>query len=665
MRALRNYADSRLGRWSALGIRLAVFAMGVGFSAALLANAVRTSGKGPVARYRFDEGSGRSVSDSSGHHLGGRIIGPAAWTKGIRGHALLFDGSNRVSIPSSAPLDLTRQVTVTAWVRGAGEKFRIVRLPSSYPSLRGPYFQVCGDTIYFAANIDRASSENPTLSRDSTLKGHPGFPWNDWQLWTGSLDISLTGYRDTPRTWWPLTGLEPKLQVVGHRIYYEYFGQDSHRVWQIWTAQSNTDGSDWHSTQRTHKKEGYRVEQEGNLQVAGTHIYYGWPEKDAKDQWQLWTATSNLDGSHFRATQRTTKGGWIPNIQVVRDKIFYMYPTFRYGNNHSVAHSCNETLFFASSDIDGSNWKVMRAIPHICMLPGGWGSFQVSSGRIYFAFSQSLGDRGGYLFTGSMNADGGGFHAVQRTFGDNAAGPVHNSLQVIGNEVDYTFLLLPTTKSVQELYDEAASLRRLGRTGIQVWTAEANLDGSDWKATQRTSGRRDIYPGYRGLDVVGAKAYIAAMESPHYPEDPVRMYPLMATFGSNIVSKGGAFGMGMTDTGVLRAFINVGDDDRFHAGAPADTAGAIADYPLDNSWHFAAMTYDGATLKLYVDGQLKASAPYVAAIPSNPFPLLVGDGFNGTIDEVSVYDYALTPSAISELYGSVHPLGVPTKRGGE
>ncbi len=663
MKASGNYAPNRLGQWSTLAIRLAVFAIGLELSIALLAVAVHTSGKGPVARYRFDEGSGQTVSDSSGHHHGGRIIGSATWTKGIRGEALLFDGSNRVSIPSSPPFNLTRQVTVTAWVRGTGEKFRIVRLPSSYPSLRGPYFQVCGETIYFAANIDRASSENPALSRDTTLKGHPGFPWNDWQLWTGSLDINLTGYRDTPRTWWPLTGLEPKLQVVGNRAYYEYFGQDPHRVWQIWTAQSNTDGSDWHSAQRTNKKDGYRVEQEGNLQVVGKQIYYGWPEKDAKDRWQLWTATSDLDGSHFRAVQRTTDGGWIPNLQVVKDKIFYMYPTFHYENNRSVAYSCDDTLFFATSDADGSNWKVLRAIPRVCMLPGGWGSFQVSRGRIYLAFNQGVGDRGGYLFTGFMNADGSGFHAVRRTFGDNPAGPVQSGLQVIGDKVDYTFVLLPTTKSVQELYDQAGSLRGLGESGIQLWTAEANLDGSDWKATQRTSGRRDIFGGYRGIDVVGAKAYIGAMDSPHYPEDPVRMYPMMATFGSNIVSKGGAFGMGLTDTGLLRAFINVGDDYRFQAEAPADPAGAIADYPLDKSWHFVAMTFDGATLNLYVDGQLKASTPYQAAIQPNPFPLVVGDGFNGTIDEVSIYDHALTSKGISELYSSVLRPGLVAKRG--
>ena len=112
---------------------------------------------GPVAKYTFDEGSGSRVADSSGNHNDGAVVGAARWVDGMRGKALLFDGVNRVSIPSSAKLNLTYAATVVAWVRGQGGKFRIVKEPSSYSSVRGPFFQVCGDTIYFATNSDHSS----------------------------------------------------------------------------------------------------------------------------------------------------------------------------------------------------------------------------------------------------------------------------------------------------------------------------------------------------------------------------------------------------------------------------------------------------------------------------------------------------------------------------
>ena len=197
------------------------------------------------------------------------------------------------------------------------------------------------------------------------------------------MDINLTNWHDKQRTKWPYTGLEPKLQVVGGEIYYEYFGQDPSRAWQIWTAQSKTDGSDWKTVQRTFEKEGYRTEQEGNLQVVGGQIYNGWPEKDGKDDWQLWTAISKKDGSDFRPVKRTADSGWIPNLQVAGDRVYYMYPTIRPRMADPSRRSNRDTLLFAVSDKNGDGWRVIREIKNVMLL--GWGAFQVSKGKIYFS----------------------------------------------------------------------------------------------------------------------------------------------------------------------------------------------------------------------------------------------------------------------------------------
>jgi hypothetical protein len=613
-----------------------------------------------VARYHLDEGTGSSIADSSGNKRDAFIVGNVRWTQGIHGKAIVLDGLDRLQVPAAEAFNVGDQVSVSAWIRGHASKFRIDKLPSSYASLRGPYFQVCGDTIYFAANSDHASTENPTLSRDPVLKNHPGFPWNDWHLWTGTIDINLTHYHDTRRTFWPHTAVEPKLQVAGKRIYYEYFGQDESRTWQIYTAQSNLDGSGWKSTQRTFEPDGYRTEQEGNLQVAGKHVYNGWPEKDEKGDWQLWTSISDLDGSNFKAAKRTVDGGWIPNLQVVGGQVFYMYPTLRELAKNNFAGASNEQLYFAVSDRDGNHWRVIHTISHIAYLPSGWGSFQVHDGKIYFEYSQNIGERGGYLFTGSMDLDGGNFHSVQRTSGDDLAGPIHNSIQVLGNKVYYTYNLRHTSKTIPELAKEAMATDR-GRDGLQIWTAESNLDGSDWKATRRTDGSTDIFAGYRGIDLVGGKLYLAAMELPHFPEDPVRMYPMMATAGANIVSKGSAFGIGLTENNEARAFVNGGLDYLATAQAPTSTAGATADFAVDGAWHFLTMTYDGSILKLYVDGRLKTSTPYKEKIMTNPFPLIIGDGFQGAIDEVSIYDRALSASQVRETYENFHRGAVALK----
>src|SRR5262245_33884072 len=72
---------------------------------------------GLVAAYSFSEGSGTSVTDSSGNNHTGTISG-ASWTSSGRfGSALDFDGSQAVvTIPSSASLQLTTGMTLEAWV---------------------------------------------------------------------------------------------------------------------------------------------------------------------------------------------------------------------------------------------------------------------------------------------------------------------------------------------------------------------------------------------------------------------------------------------------------------------------------------------------------------------------------------------------------------------
>jgi fibronectin type 3 domain-containing protein len=70
-----------------------------------------------VAAYGFDEGSGTTVADSSGHGNTGTIVG-ATWTAaGKFGSALAFNGtSSRVDIPDSPSLRLTTGMTLEAWV---------------------------------------------------------------------------------------------------------------------------------------------------------------------------------------------------------------------------------------------------------------------------------------------------------------------------------------------------------------------------------------------------------------------------------------------------------------------------------------------------------------------------------------------------------------------
>jgi hypothetical protein len=77
--------------------------------------------RGLVAAYGLDAQTGRIAADRSGRANDGAIRG-ARWTPGGRfGAALSFDGSgDLVRIPASRSLDLTRSMTLSAWVRPSG-----------------------------------------------------------------------------------------------------------------------------------------------------------------------------------------------------------------------------------------------------------------------------------------------------------------------------------------------------------------------------------------------------------------------------------------------------------------------------------------------------------------------------------------------------------------
>src|SRR5262249_16843206 len=72
----------------------------------------------PVAAYSFNEGGGTTLYDSSGNNNNGTITNATWSTAGQSGGALSFNGSltSLVTIPSSSSLNLTKGMTLEAWV---------------------------------------------------------------------------------------------------------------------------------------------------------------------------------------------------------------------------------------------------------------------------------------------------------------------------------------------------------------------------------------------------------------------------------------------------------------------------------------------------------------------------------------------------------------------
>ncbi|MCK5472652.1 MAG: LamG domain-containing protein, partial [Planctomycetes bacterium] len=68
-----------------------------------------------------------------------------------------------------------------------------------------------------------------------------------------------------------------------------------------------------------------------------------------------------------------------------------------------------------------------------------------------------------------------------------------------------------------------------------------------------------------------------------------------------------------------------------------------------STWNHVVITWDGATAKLYVDNS-EADSQSLADISYGTDDLIVGGGFIGLIDELAIYNEALSPTTISSHY---------------
>jgi len=74
-----------------------------------------------------------------------------------------------------------------------------------------------------------------------------------------------------------------------------------------------------------------------------------------------------------------------------------------------------------------------------------------------------------------------------------------------------------------------------------------------------------------------------------------------------------------------------------------------------NVWKYIVATFDGGQMKLYIDGVLTNFVDNSRLIATNPNPILIGKSgwgeyFKGLIDQLRIYDRALTQAEITELY---------------
>ncbi|MBU1067050.1 hypothetical protein KKE60_04655, partial [Patescibacteria group bacterium] len=138
------------------------------------------------------------------------------------------------------------------------------------------------------------------------------------------------------------TGIKRKDRAT--TIYYTWIEDDGVN-YQIWIATSNLDGTGFTATQQTTSAFDKDYFQ---LQVVGTTIYYIWYENDGVND-QIWTATSNLDGTGFTVTKQTVSAlpKRFPELQVAGTTIYYAW-TESDGANDQIWTAISSLVYVSS-----------------------------------------------------------------------------------------------------------------------------------------------------------------------------------------------------------------------------------------------------------------------------------------------------------------------------
>ncbi|KKQ23516.1 MAG: hypothetical protein US38_C0014G0003 [Candidatus Roizmanbacteria bacterium GW2011_GWC1_37_12] len=130
----------------------------------------------------------------------------------------------------------------------------------------------------------------------------------------------------------------------------------------------------------------------------------------------------------------------------------------------------------------------------------------------------------------------------------------------------------------------------------------------------------------------------------------IKLSDLTITNANNIVAKG-TNGYQFT----------VGDSSSLKVGlAKQDVAWVVQSNTTisDTNWHFVSVTYNGTTGKVYLDGIDRSGSTSIQTFSNTSDNLFIGSKnpvtatkyFNGQIDDIRVYNYALTANQVKNLY---------------
>lgn len=596
---------------------------------------------GLVSAYGFNEGSGTAINDASQNANNGTISGATWTTAGRYGGALSFDGINdTVTINSSPSLDLTNRMTIEAWIyRQTGNNWRTI-LMKERPG--GMAYALYGHT-----DANRPAAAINT-GADVNLYGTAQVPLNTWThlaaTYNGAtLRLYVNGTQAATRA---LTGLIPTsispLRIGGNAIWGEYFAGriDEVRIYnrELTAAEIQADMNTPVSS----------APQNG-LTVTPTSITF----TSAGATQQLTTTATYADGS----TQNVTSN-----------------PAATYSSSNTAAATVNST---------GLVTAVANGNATITASYGGFSATSAVTVNITpltqtgltvspNSFTLAAAGAAQQLVTSAIYSNGSTQNVTaSATYSSNnpavatvsAAGlvtAVANGTATIsasyGGFPAAATATVNTSSGVSGLVG-AYSFNEGGGTTVNDTSGRGNtgtISGATWSPAGRF-GNALSFDGVNDWVTVNHSPSLAltngmTLEAWVYPRSLLGWQTAILKEQTSDY----AYALYVNNTDVDKPLGNV------TIGSVGHSAVGRAQLQM-NTWTHLAATYDGSTLKLYVNGEpVNHSASGSIASSTGPLRFggnaVWGEYFDGLIDEVRIYNRALTLAEIqADMNAPVDP----------
>ena len=611
--------------------------------------------QGLVAVYGFNEGSGTAVADVSGNSNHGTVSGATWTTAGRFGSALVFNGANAVvTIPNSASLRLTTGMTLEAWV-----------YPTSAPTGWRAVVDKNVDGYYLMASTDQGN--RPGVGGTFTAGNQNTFApselaVNTWAHLAATFDgatvrLYVNGAQVASRAQTtPLAATTGTLQIGGDSYPDEFFAGriDEVRVYnraltqaEIQADMNTAVGSGTPNTAPTITAIANQVTNEDAPTSA-----IGFTVGDA----QTAAGSLTLSGSSNNTTL-------VPNGNIVfggsgASRSVTVTPAANRNGMATITVTVSDGQLSTPTSFQLTVNTVNDA-PTITSMANQTTTSGTAVGPITFTVGDAETAAGSLMVNGSSsnptlvpngNIVFGGTGANRTVTVTPAAGQTGNaSITVTVSDGPSN---TPTSFQLTVNATPSGGLVAVYGFNEGSGTAVADVSGNSNHgtvsgATWTTAGRFGSALVFNGANAVVTIPNSASLRLTTGMTLEAWVYPTSAPTGWRaVVDKNvdGYYLMASTDQGNrpgVGGTFTAGNQNTF---APSELA--------VNTWAHLAATFDGATVRLYVNGAQVASRAQTTPLAATTGTLQIGgdsypdEFFAGRIDEVRVYNRALTQAEI-------------------